>query len=342
MSLPLFVYNLPEDRIAQRPIVPYHDARLLVINRSTGALTDSTFLELPSFLSTNDLLVFNNTKVIQARLLGEFETGGKVELLLLRKQKDPNIWSALGRPMKKFTLNRQIRFAKDLKAFIKERLSDQEVIVQFEGADPLSSGIMPIPPYIRSGLSDQEDIKDYQTPFAEIDGSVAAPTASLHFTKELMERLVKRNILSTYLTLHLGPASFLPIFDSKNPPTLSDLKSPATESLIYSDNTKKLCKEIRANVHKVVAVGTSMVRALETLERTKAEEGEAVETDLYIKPGHEFLSLDSVITNFHQPGTTHLLLVEALLGKELLEESYNHALNNGYRFLSYGDGMLIL
>ena len=341
----VFRYELPADRIAQRPVSPYHDAKLLVVNRKAQALSDSKFMNLPELLRAGDLIVFNDSKVIPARLFGEFETsGGKVELLLLEEDKsDSSMWRALGKPMRKFSEGKRIRFAQDLIATILKREGENEALISFESASSdipgllKALGAMPIPPYIRGGISDEIDIKDYQTPFGKNEGSVAAPTASLHFSPQLMQALKDKGVSFEYLTLHLGTASFLPLTGSDE--LTENLKPPNSERISFSSELKEKIKVTRVNSGRVVAVGTSVVRALESIELDTIENDR---TSLFIKPGHKFQNVDIAVTNFHQPGTSHLLLVEALLGRSLLEKSYRHALDNNYRFLSYGDGMVIL
>ncbi len=199
-----------------------------------------------------------------------------------------------------------------------------------------AAGLMPIPPYIRDGYSDEADFEDYQTHFASKEGSVAAPTASLHFTPELMAEIEGRGVRKEFLTLHVGAASFLPLWKPGE-----ELQQPGEERMFYLQRVVDAIKETRERGKRVFAVGTTAVRALETMMRREAADGEELRTDLFIQPGFEFKAIDGMVTNFHQPGTTHLLLVEAFLGRELLNRAYQHALAGDYRFLSYGDGMLL-
>jgi S-adenosylmethionine:tRNA ribosyltransferase-isomerase len=234
-----------------------------------------------------------------------------------------------------------------LRAYILEHPHTDQVLVRFETTDPEGTeaalqkhGIMPIPPYIRGGVSDEQDISDYQSMFAREQGSIAAPTASLHFSPALMER-IKRDVgcrVET-VTLHVGSASFLPVMLN------GELRPPASERLEVPAQTLQAIDQTRvAGAGRVIGVGTTVVRALESAFLANAPRDATFQcaTELFIQPGFRYQAIDCLVTNFHQPDTTHLLLVEAILGKELLGRSYSHALRNQYRFLSYGDGMLIL
>lgn len=315
---------------------------MLVIDRAKGTLTDLQFLDLPDLLSKNDRLVFNDSKVIPARLFGVLDTpgGAEVELLLLERISDVR-WVCIGRPLRKVRAVGRVRFGASLTATVVPELSTQErVTVDFEtpeacgvAAAIIAHGTMPIPPYIRGGRGDAQDLVDYQSIFAENPGSVAAPTASLHFNPDLMGRLTRDvGVSVSQLTLHVGSASFLPIIDN------GVLRRPGIERFSVTPSTFEDIGTTRAAGGRVVAVGTTAVRALESGIRGDGSDT----TDLFITPGFEFKAFDSLITNFHQPGTTHLLLVEALLGRDLLAAAYEHALKSGYRFLSYGDGMFIV
>ena len=347
MSGAPFFYDLPEDRIAQRPVRPYDSARLLVVQRKDGKICESLFSDLGVYLRAEDLLVFNDSKVIPARLVGRLESGGEVEVLLHRRLAGEK-WRCLGQPLKKFTAGRLILFASGLCARVGRRVSEYEVELEFAPcgspqADTRrlleEAGTMPVPPYIRKGRGDEKDRLDYQSMFARVDGSVAAPTASLHFTPALMQRLELSGVQSASLTLHVGAASFLPLWHEHD----TEPRKPGEERYVYQSAVLDAVQRTRSRGGRVVAVGTTVVRALESMARVSAAaDGAALSTELFITPGHRFLSLDAVITNFHQPRTTHLLLVQAFLGGELLERSYQHALAHEFRFLSYGDGMLLL
>lgn len=340
-----YSYDLPKERIAQRPVHPPESARLMVVERSTGKITDSTFAALGEFLPVNSRLVFNDTMVIPARLFGTLSpTGAQIELLLVRRSSSSEcgkevIWSCLGRPLKRIRKAERIIFSDELSAVVEESSQLESAQIRFTShserlVDEVlhAHGSMPIPPYIREGRGDEEDLTDYQTIFAERPGSVAAPTASLHFSKPLIENLKRGGVTTSFLTLHVGTASFQPVIVN------GEMKPPAAESLEIPKETQIEVRATREYGGKVIGVGTTVTRALETLSLGTT----SGETDLFITPGYTFRTIDGIITNFHQPGTTHLLLVEAFLGRELLHEVYQHGLHNGYRFLSYGDGMILL
>ena len=335
-----FNYDLPQEKIAQRPVYPYDQAKLLVVNRETGELTEVQFLNLPDFLNRKDLLFFNNTRVIKARLFGSLkETGGAVELLLVEKDSETK-WECIGRPLKKLKPGIVIEFDSGLFGEVEQQTDSGRVVVNFtaKGSVPellKQVGVMPIPPYIRKGKGDEQDIKDYQTFFAEHDGSVAAPTASLHFTSDVIDKIRGKDCEIEYITLHVGAASFQAVWDESGP------IHPEEEQFVFSQAALDKISEIHSRDGKVIAVGTTSVRALESMSKLKALDGKTY-TDLFIYPGYQFKAVDAVVTNFHQPQTSHMLLIEALLGRELLEYSYKYALDNDFRFLSYGDGMLIL
>ncbi len=338
-------YDLPEERIAQRPVHPYDTAKLLVISRSNSKLTEATFRELPEFLSPNDTLFINDTKVIPARFLGTLPGGGGAEVLILDETKKDE-WLSIGRPLKRFKEGTVISFGANLHAKIIARPSSERVLLSFysdttESVKDLMMrvGIMPIPPYIRGGKGDAEDRADYQTIFAQHEGSVAAPTASLHFTPELLQSIIVKGIGISYVTLHVGAASFLPLWHDHEP----ELRKPGFEKFVYSSSVMRAVEATKKRGGRVIAIGTTVVRALESMAKVGAagKDGEILSTDLFITPGYKFQAVDSIVTNFHQPRTTHLLLVQAAMGKPLLEQAYQHALGHKFRFLSYGDGMLI-
>ena len=343
-----FSYLLPAERIAQRPVRPYDQAKLLVIRRDTQRLEDSIFADFASLVTDRDLLVLNETRVIPARLFGELqETGGEIELLLV-DELALGKWRCLARPMKKLKPETVLKFGPELSAVVESRtdLPSPTVVVQFSaenqqnlGALIRARGSMPIPPYIRRGVSDSQDQLDYQTSFARVSGSIAAPTAALHFTSGLLENIKAKGCGIRFLTLHVGVASFLPLWEEGDS---GPGKRPAAERYTVSPELLQELIEVRSRGGRVIAVGTTVVRALEAAARNQdLQTGEQL-TDLFITPGHQFKLVDVLVTNFHQPRTTHLLLVQAFIGRELLERAYQHALENDYRFLSYGDGMVIL
>lgn len=354
-----FNYNLPPSRIAERPWSPPDEALLLVIERATRKIEIRKFLDLPQFFISNDLLVFNNTKVLPARLFGELgDTLGrrdntKIELLYLQSEELPagetntaSVAICLAKPMRKCKPGMSIFFdecqqTEGLQGKILSRTENNELRISFfKKGIPIAIsevlhaiGVMPIPPYIRDGRGDAQDQIDYQTLFAKIEGAVAAPTASLHFTERLMKSLSAAEIATTEVTLHVGRASFKQVFDH----SAASFIEPGPERMEVQPSSWEIIRATKENGGKVIAVGTTVVRTLETSISNSSKE-----TNLFIRPPFNFQVISGMITNFHFPGSSHLLLVEAFLGRELLEKAYNVALNNNFRFLSYGDGMLIL
>lgn len=342
-SLNPFIYELPKERIAQRPCHPADHAKMMVVDRAQGEILDRHFYDLPQFLSSKDRLVFNDTRVIPARLFGVLESTGQasVELLLIEKVSDSR-WICIGRPLKKIRARGRVNFSPSLWCeVIPGSDAADRVAVEFFTTENThislaiaAHGCMPIPPYIRGGKGDELDEVDYQTIFATHPGSVAAPTASLHFNDELMGRIERESGCEvSRITLHVGTASFLPVLDDQG-----NLRRPASENFSVNDTVRGEISRTKDSGGRIIPVGTTVVRALESGVQTP----HAAATELFITPGYPFRVIDSLITNFHQPGTTHLLLVESLLGHELLKKVYNHALQNDYRFLSYGDGMFIV
>ncbi|MBN8550058.1 MAG: S-adenosylmethionine:tRNA ribosyltransferase-isomerase, partial [Deltaproteobacteria bacterium] len=303
-----FIYELPEARIAQRPIHPYDQAKMLVIDRSRSTLDEQRFVSLPSYLKAQDLLVFNNTKVFPARLFGSFSgEGGQVEILLL-EQRDEATWICLGRPLKRFKVGRGIDFAHGVRAEVLERISAHHVLLSFSVPAGASlheqmrlSGVMPIPPYIRRGIGDLEDLQDYQTFFAANEGSVAAPTASLHFTPQLMEGIRAVGCGVEFVTLHLGTASFLPLWNEGEEAAVEPAR-PGREHGFFDTRLLSKIEETKARGGRVIAVGTSVVRLLETVARRESNGSgtQHFSSELFIEPGFEFRYVDAMVTNFHQ------------------------------------------
>lgn len=335
-----YSYELPKERIAQRPCHPPESAKMLVVNRATGLIQDSTFADIGASMRQGDRLVFNDTKVVPARLFGRLDSpgGAQVELLLVEKLSESR-WSCIGRPLKKVRSVGRVLFGDALRAEVIPNDGPLDrVTVEFSTTENThismaiaQHGTMPIPPYIRGGHGDEQDERDYQSVFARYAGSIAAPTASLHFTTELVDCLRAQSGISvSTVTLHVGTASFLPVVED------GVITPPGKEAFHIEAQVLADVRATREAGGRVVAVGTTAIRALES----GCVSGEG-STQLFIQPGYQFTTVDLVVTNFHQPGTTHLLLVEALLGRELLAKVYTHALSQGYRFLSYGDGMLI-
>jgi S-adenosylmethionine:tRNA ribosyltransferase-isomerase len=340
-----YSYQLPDERIAQRPVHPPESAKMLVVSRQTGTIEHRTFRDIGQYLKLGDHLVFNDTKVIPARLFGCLEAadGYAVEVVLI-EEVERDTWSALGFPMRKIRAAQQIYFNQELCAEVLPSPSEDRLRLRFLTGSTSSvadliqiHGTMPIPPYIRNGRADDQDRVDYQSVFAVHPGSVAAPTASLHFTEELVAGLeIWPGCLVDRITLHVGTASFQPIIVN------GVLRTPSSERFIVPHEVLDRLQGTRTSGGRVVAVGTTVVRALESAARNQAARDQMGSTELFIQPGLTFELVDVLVTNFHQPRTTHLLLVEALLGLELLDRVYQEALKHNYRFLSYGDGMIIV
>jgi S-adenosylmethionine:tRNA ribosyltransferase-isomerase len=339
-----FDYYLPQELIAQTPLDRRDASRLLVLDRSTGEVTHSTFADLASFLSPGDLLVANNSRVIPARLRGHREaTGGSVELLLLRQQGGE--WSALARPARKLKPGEQIVIpgrtpeVNPAIAVVSAQLGEGEITVRFESdADSrlYDYGVAPLPPYITTRLEDEER---YQTVYATQDGSAAAPTAGLHFTPELVASLRAAGIGWAEVTLHVGLDTFRPV-------TVENVAEHHIHQE-WCEVPQATADEIaacRRRGNRVVAVGTTAARTLETLGRTWDESDSRAfsgMTSEFIVPGHEWKIVDGLVTNFHLPRSTLLMLVSALAGREAILSAYAEAVNRQYRFFSFGDAMLI-
>lgn len=337
----MLAYNLPTERIAQRPVHPPHNAKLLIVSRTEGVQGVGTFLDLPKLLSEGDLVILNNTKVLPSRLFGTQRSTGALSELLLLEETGHSTWRAIGKPLKRLKPGVIVSFQDGISCEVLERVSDREIVVRFtsktggevSGETLRAQSTMPIPPYIRNGEGDEEDRIDYQTEYALIDGSIAAPTAGLHVTKEVLSKFRTRGIDTEFLTLHVGPPSFLPIEEDEK----GELLPPGKERLSVDPALVSKIKEKRGAGKRVVAIGTTVVRAVESSLTDNSEE-----TELFITPGFNFAGTNTIVTNFHQPRTTHLLLVEAFVGREILASAYDFALKNDFRFLSYGDGMVIL
>jgi S-adenosylmethionine:tRNA ribosyltransferase-isomerase len=332
ISLADLAYDLPPELIAQAPVKPRDAARLLVLARGAGTLRELRFAELADEVGARDLVVVNDTRVRAAKLRGSKATGGKAEALLLERRPD-GTWTAFVRARGRLVVGQAFVFGA-LGARIVELLSGGTVRLALEGADGnATDGILdalgeaPLPPYIRRDASRAQDLADYQTIFARDPGAVAAPTASLHFTPELAARLRIATV-----TLHVGPGTFRPVRSER----LEDHALDA-ERFDVPAATARAIAETRRDGGRVIAVGTTVVRALET---TGGEAGSG-DTKLLILPGHEFRAVDSLITNFHLPGSSLLALVMAFAGVEATRRAYAHAIAERFRFFSYGDALWI-
>lgn len=336
-----FDYTLPEHLIAQHPAARRDESRLLVVRRSSGTLEHRTFRDLPDLLTPGDLLVLNDTKVLPARVVGRREsTGGKWEGLFLREV--GGLWEMLAQtrsypePDSAFVTDTGLRLT--LRGRTGERHWLMEPEPRGTPAELLARyGHIPLPPYIRKGTAVDEDEERYQTVYAAHVGSVAAPTAGLHFTPELFERLAARGIETAKVTLHVGLGTFLPV--KVEDPTKHNIHREWCE---VTQPTVDAIRAAKVRGNRVIAVGTTTTRTLESAARLGELQPYTGETDLYILPGFEFRIVDAMVTNFHLPRTTLLLLVGALAGSDLLQRAYTEAVAREYRFYSYGDAMLVL
>jgi S-adenosylmethionine:tRNA ribosyltransferase-isomerase len=341
MRVDLFDFELPQDLIAQRPVSPRDSARLLDV--AADGLRDRTVRELPGLLKRGDLLVFNDTKVIPARLLGKRAGGGKAEALLIRDL-GRGQWLAFAKPAKRLRIGDSLSFNADLQAKVADKNDDGSIVLAFErsGAEFLAAlevgGAVPLPPYIRGGIADAKDRADYQTMFARHDGSVAAPTAALHFTPQLMQALEAAGILTATVTLHVGAGTFQPVRVDD-----TDAHAMHSEWGEVSAETAQAIEQTRQRGDKVVTVGTTALRLLETVARDHdgAMKSWRGETDIFITPGYRFRVADLLLTNFHLPRSTLFMLVAAFAGLERMREAYRHAVVHRYRFYSYGDCCLL-
>ena len=331
-----FNYHLPESSIAQTPLEPRDSSRLLVLHRDTGTLEHRIFRELGDYLRPNDLLVLNQTRVIPARIYARKPTGGRVELLLLRRR-DLLRWEALvgGKGLR---VGSRVRVEDGPEALIVEMLAGSERLLLFsEPIEPYfpKVGHVPLPPYIHEKLADPER---YQTVYAREPGSAAAPTAGLHFTARLMDELQADGVKIAYVTLHVGLDTFAPVTE-ENP----EKHKIHTEWCELSQETADAINQTKASGGRVIAVGTTSVRTLES-----AADGQNGilsyngPTSIYILPGYKFKIVDAMVTNFHLPKSTLIMLVSAFAGREKILETYQTAIQEGYRFYSFGDAMLIL
>lgn len=360
MRLSDFDYHLPRELIAQEPAADRDASRLLILHRRSGQTEHRGFSDLPTYLRAGDLLVINDTRVIPARLYGVFEDGKSVEVLLLQPAGDQS-WEALVKPAKPARAGRKLVLACGhlTVTVTRQGISGRRFLRLPADADLRailnSYGVMPLPPYIRrsakriapSAEKDSlgprrsaliADFERYQTVYAQEEGAVAAPTAGLHFTTALLDRIRQRRVLMHPVTLHVGPGTFQPV-------RVEDVSHHRMEPERYTipDGTAQAIKAAKTEGRRVIAVGTTSVRAL---EHAAAQDGTvragAAETDLFITPGYRFRVVDILLTNFHLPRSTLLMLVAALAGLEPVRRAYAEAIAHGYRFYSYGDAMLIL
>ena len=335
-----FDYELPLSLIAQTPLEKRDDSKLLVLDKDTSKIEHTKFSDITNYLKKGDILVLNDTKVIPARIIGiKEETNAIIELLLLKDLKDT--WECLSRPAKRLKVGTIISFGSgELKAEVKEKLNDGMVRVKLIYKGILMEileklGTMPLPPYIHEKLDNQ---KRYQTVYAKNIGSAAAPTAGLHFTEDLLKEIEDMGVIITYVTLHVGLGTFRPV-DEEN---ILDHQMHS-EYYEMSEETANILNKAKEEKRRIIAVGTTSTRTLETIATNNS--GKFVEsrgeTDIFIYPGYEFKGIDCLITNFHLPKSTLLMLVSALAGSENIMKAYKDAIEKKYRFFSFGDAMFI-
>ena len=333
-----FDYRLPPELIAQRPIEPRDHSRLLVLDRSTGAIAHRRFFEIGDYLRSGDLLVMNDSRVIPARLYAKRPSGGKAELLLLHPMGN-GLWQALAKPARRLPAGTRLRLdgPGDYWAEILSQGAAGIVSVRLPNEAIEACGQVPLPPYIREPLADRER---YQTVYARVNGSAAAPTAGLHFIPDLLKRLEAQGVAFAFVTLHIGLDTFRPV----------EVEDPRKhhihrEYAVLDEATARRINEARSKGGRIVSVGTTAARVLETAARAakpdKAVAPYAGWTDLMILPGHAFRAIDALITNFHLPRSTLLMLTSAFAGKRLIDKAYAEAVRERYRFYSFGDAMLI-
>lgn len=355
MDLTDYSYILPVELIACEPIIPQDRCKLMVLDKKNQTIDHSIFFNLPNILQNTDVLVVNNTKVLPVRLLTKRESGGLVELLLIKPVAD-NVsnWIALAKPVRRLKVGEDLLLTNEIENGQMWKLKVMEVFTSAEGyrriilnlgpVDKLyinlqKYGFAPLPPYINQDVdrSRIKDLHDYQTIFAKADGAIAAPTAGLHFTHELMLALRNKGIKILEVTLHVGPGTFKPITSDVNSHVVESEEFSIDEATAQELNTAKQMGK------RIIAVGTTTVRALESAyENGKVQAVSQAQTSLYIKPGYRFKVTNGLITNFHLSQSSLLLLVAAMAGPLFIKKAYGLAVENKYRFYSYGDSMLIL
>jgi len=339
MKVSDFNYELPEELIAQHPYDKRDEARLMVLNRENQTIENKIFKDVIDYLNPGDCLVINNTKVLPARLYGIKETGAKIEFLLLKKLED-DFWEVMVKPGNKLKPGTRVVFGNGiLKAEILEVLEGGNRKVKFEYEGIFNEildkiGLMPLPPYIKEKLNENEK---YQTVYAKYDGSAAAPTAGLHFTDELLNKIREKGVKIANVTLHVGIGTFRPVKVEN-----VEEHSMHSEHYYIKQEDAEIINEAKKNGNKVIAVGTTSCRVLESVADNdgfvKATEGD---TNIFIYPGYKFKCIDNLITNFHLPESTLIMLVSSLAGRDFIMKAYNEAVKEEYLFFSFGDAMMI-
>ena len=343
MKVSDFYYELPKELIAQHPLEKRDESRLMVLHRDTQEIEHKKFRDIIEYLNPGDCLVINNTKVIPARLYGKIigkQTEKLVEFLLLKQLENDN-WEVMVRPGKKLKTGVQVEFGEGLlKAEILEILENGNRKVHFEYEGIFNEildkiGLMPLPPYITEKLEQKDR---YQTVYAKYEGSAAAPTAGLHFTEELLQQIKSKGIEIANVTLHVGIGTFRPV----KVENVEDHKMHTEHFYIKKEDADKI-NQAKQEGHRVIAVGTTSCRVLETIANENGEVSDTeADTGIFIYPGYKFKCIDSLITNFHLPESTLIMLVSSLAGKEFIMQAYEKAVQEKYRFFSFGDAMLIL
>jgi S-adenosylmethionine:tRNA ribosyltransferase-isomerase len=343
MRISDFDYDLPQSLIAQSPIEHREDSRMLVVDRAEQNFSDRKFVEISSFLKKGDLLVINNTKVFPARLIGETETGAKVEIFLVREGK-AGLWTTLGRPAKRLKVGKKLRFGPRLAGEVQEKHPDGKIDLSFQYEGNFyeildSIGRTPLPPYIKRDPSgSDQDRERYQTVFAKKRGAIAAPTAGLHFTAEVLAGVREAGADIAEITLHVGYGTFEPV-------RVGDLSQHTVSPELYeiTEETAGKLNTAKAEGRRIVAVGTTTTRALESnLSSCSSFAAGSFSATLTITPGYRFKAVGALLTNFHLPQSSLLVLVSTFGGHDLIMRAYLHAVESRYRFYSYGDCMLII
>ena len=329
MKVEDFNYDLPEELIAQTPLEKRDSSRLLVLDKETGNITHKHFSDIIDYLNKGDVLVLNDTKVLPARIIGTKEDTGAVIELLMLKEKEKDIWEVLCKPAKRVKIGTIVKFSDKLKAECLD-IGDEGIFLEI--LEEL--GEMPLPPYIHEKLKEKDR---YNTVYAKNLGSAAAPTAGLHFTNELLNSVKQKGVKIEYITLHVGLGTFRPV-------SVEDVTKHKMHSEFYqmSKKTAKVLNDAKKNNSRIISVGTTSTRTLETIMNLYGEFKECSGwTDIFIYPGYEFKAITSLITNFHLPKSTLIMLVSALAGKDKIMKAYSEAVKEEYRFFSFGDSMFI-
>ncbi len=339
-----FDFALPEELIAQTPLERRENSRMLVVNRASQNFENEHFYNFPNFLKEDDVLVLNNTKVFPARLVGQSETGAKVEVFLVREIEN-GVWETLARPARRLKAGKRIVFDENLCAEVLDKTTEGRVVVKFETAENFDDvlervGRTPLPPYIKRDDAENmnADKERYQTVFAKERGAIAAPTAGLHFTPEVLEAVKMRGAQILEITLHVGYGTFEPV-------RVSDLSNHtvAAETCEITTDAAEILNRAKSERRRIVAVGTTTTRALESFtdDAGNVLSGKRA-ADLTVTPGYKFKTVGALLTNFHLPQSSLLVLVSTFAGRELIMNAYRHAVDARYRFYSYGDCMLVV